>query len=147
MDILKKEKLIFSKIFSLSNKLHALGSKPLGNEITIRQWLITAAVAQFGEYAPTIGEVAIFVGSSHQNVKQLAIKLEKRGYMNIQKDEKDLRTSRLVLREEYYRFMETRQEQTERFLENLFKDFSKDDIEFMQECLNKLYEGVIKLEV
>lgn len=147
MDILIKQKLIFSKIFSLSNKLYTIGEKPLNKQLTIRQWLITVAVANFGECNPTFSEVAAFVGTSHQNIKQLALKLEKNGYMKIQKDTDDLRRSLLILTEDYYEFMKERHKEMENFLEELFRDFNIDEIGEFQESLNKVYEGVKKMEV
>ncbi|MGE5630726.1 MAG: hypothetical protein ACM3TR_06455 [Caulobacteraceae bacterium] len=68
-------------------------------EMTIRQWLFIVAVAQFGDAAPTLREVAELIGSSRQNAKQFALKLHRKGYLSIEKDDKDMRAIRLHLTE------------------------------------------------
>lgn len=141
------ERLIFSRLFWLSNKLYALGSKPFGKVITIKQWLVTAVIAQFGEKEPKLSDIALLIGSSHQNVKEIILKLSKKGFINIKKDAEDFRSYRLELTEEYYLFITNRQEEIKIFLNELFKDFSNEDIELIQECFNKLHARILKMEV
>jgi len=43
----------------------------------------------------------VFMGSSRQNVKQLALKLEENDYLKIEKDENDARVIRLKLTKNY----------------------------------------------
>lgn len=62
MDILDKQKYIFGRLFLLSNKLQVIGDRALDEEMTIRQWLLTLAIAQFGSTPPTFSTVAELMG-------------------------------------------------------------------------------------
>ena len=46
---------------------------------------------------PTVKELAEIMGSSHQNVKQILLKLEKKGFISIDVDENDKRKQRIEI--------------------------------------------------
>lgn len=146
VNILDKQKFILAKLLLLPNKLQAQGDQIFAGEMTLRQWLLTVAVAQYGDTSLTLSKAAELMGSSHQNVKQLALKLAKGGFLNIRKDENDLRASYLTLTEKSYTFWKKRQEEIRQYLVELFKDLSKEEITILYDCINKLYERILKLE-
>ncbi len=147
MNTLDKQKYIFGSIFLIANKLQVLGDQYLGRGgITTKQWLLTAMISQFRDKSPTLSEVAEFMGSSRQNVKQLALKLENKGFINIQKDEQDARALRLKLTAKSRVFWEQRQKQDEQYVEELFKDFSIEEIDATFKGFGKLFEKIEKLE-
>ena len=86
------------------------------------------------------------MGSSRQNVKQLALKLEEKGFLNIQKDKQDARALRLKLTEKSRTFWIERQNQDEKYLENLFKDFSKEEIDTIFKGFEKLFAKIEELD-
>lgn len=145
-DVLKKQKNIFGKLFLLSNRLQVVGDQILTGGMTIRQWLLTASIAQFGGICPMLSEVARLMGSSHQNVKQLALKLEEKGFLVIEKDEQDQRLIRLKLTEKSCTFWQKHQEEIREYLMELFEGFSIDEIDTLQYCLNKLYGSILNME-
>ncbi|MCX7921894.1 MAG: MarR family transcriptional regulator [Clostridia bacterium] len=145
-DSLDKQKFVFSRLFLLSNKLQTIGDQVLDDEITIRQWLLTVAITQFGDTPPTLGEAAELMGSSHQNIKQLALNLQRRGFLNIERDRSDLRAARLVLTEKICSLWERRQFQIKDFLTQIFKDLSIEEIDLLYDALNKLYESILKMK-
>jgi DNA-binding MarR family transcriptional regulator len=145
IDIMEKQKFILAQLFLLPNKLQARGDRIFAGEMTLRQWLLTLAVAQYGETPPILSTIAEIMGSSHQNVKQLALKLEKRGYIDIEKDEKDLRLTRLILTEKSYDFWKRRREEIRDYLAELFKDLGEEEINLMHDCIRKLYDNVFKM--
>jgi DNA-binding MarR family transcriptional regulator len=51
----------------------------------------------FRGYAPTISEATAVFGTSRQNVKQVALQLERRGWLRLEPDPADRRALRLVL--------------------------------------------------
>jgi len=57
---------------------------------------------------PTITAVAAGVGMTHQNVKQIALALQRKGFLDIEVDANDRRSRRLVLTPHHYRFWRTR---------------------------------------
>jgi len=146
-DILDKQKYVFGKLISLSNRLKVIGDRYLsGNDITIIQWLLTVAVAQFGDTPPALGDVSQIMCSSHQNIKQLALKLQEKGFMQIINDREDGRVIRLLLTEKYSCFWDKRQKEVKAFLKELFKVLDRDEIDILFDCLNKLYQSILKIE-
>jgi DNA-binding MarR family transcriptional regulator len=70
--------------------------EPFG--LTSRQWLLLAVIDKgFPGYAPTISEASAVFGTSRQNVKQVALQLERRGWLRLVPDPADRRALRLVL--------------------------------------------------
>ncbi len=57
---------------------------------------------------PTISEVAAGMGMTHQNVKQIALALQRKGFVEITVDEHDRRVRRLVLTAHHRRFWKRR---------------------------------------
>jgi len=143
MDILDKQKFIFGSLFLLSNKLQVIGDQYLGkDDMTTKQWFLTAMISQFRDNPPTLSEVAELMGSSRQNVKQLALKLEEKGFLRIEKDEQDARAVRLKLTEKSRTFWEKRQSRDEWFLRDLFEDFSEQEIDVIYSGFNKLFKKI-----
>jgi len=147
MDTMEKQKYIFGNIFLIANRLQVLGDKYLESDgMTTKQWLLTVMISQFHGKSPTLSEVAGLMGSSRQNVKQLALKLEEKGFLNIQKDKQDARALRLKLTEKSRTFWEERQNQDEEYLENLFKDFSSEEVDIIYKGFGKLFRKIEELD-
>ena len=109
MDILDKQKFIFGSLFLVANRLQVIGDNYLGKDgITTKQWFLSAIISQFKK-PPTLREVAEIMGSSRQNVKQLALKLCEKEFLTIEKDEQDARALRLKLTEKSRLFWEKRE--------------------------------------
>jgi DNA-binding MarR family transcriptional regulator len=69
--------------------------QPLG--LTSRQWLLLAVMQRwFGDRSPSLTEAAARYGTSRQNVKQVALGLQRQGYLRLVVDPLDRRTTRLV---------------------------------------------------
>jgi DNA-binding MarR family transcriptional regulator len=146
MDILDKQKFIFGGLFLLANKLQVVGDQFLGKDnMTVRQWFLTVMILQFRSGPPTLSEVAELMDSSRQNVKQLALKLEEKGFLNIERDEYDARALRLRLTEKSYLFWEKREDVDNRFITELFKDLSDEEINLMYSGFKKLSEKMDKI--
>lgn len=146
-DKIDKQKYIFSRMFLLANKLQTLGDRMLSGEMTIRQWLLTAAVAQYGEVPPTLGEVARLLGNSHQNVKQMAVKLQEKGFLLLVKSESDYRETRLRLTKKNCCFWEKSRTELKSFLDEIFCDFCEEEMDLLYQSFNKLYEGIKRQEI
>ncbi|MDF2522946.1 MAG: transcriptional regulator [Clostridiales bacterium] len=142
-DLIDHRKDIFGKLMFLSNKLRTLGDKTLvSDDITIRQWLLLLAIAQYGDSPPTLGEIAEFIGSTHQNVKQLIIKLRENGFLDIIRDEKDNRAIRILLTEKSFMYRDKMDIRLKGFLTELFQDLSPEEICLLNDCLDKLKNSV-----
>ena len=68
--------------------------------LTTRQWLLLAVLTKwFPGHSPSLSEAAERYGSSRQNVKQIALGLEARGFVRLVPDRDDGRTTRIELTE------------------------------------------------
>lgn len=143
MDVLDKQKIIFGSIFLLANKLQVLGDQYFAeNDMTVKQWLLTVMILQFHGEPPTLSQVAELMGSSRQNVKQIALKLEKKGFLNIEKDNQDARVVRLKLTEKSYSFWEKRVDRDEQYVIELFKAFNAEETDGMYSGMEKLFKKI-----
>lgn len=78
--------------------------------------------------SPTIKELAEIMGSSHQNVKQILIKLEKKGYIQTLSDETDKRKQRIILTEKTKSFCETHDEESQKMVRQMFDGIEPQEI-------------------
>lgn len=144
-NLLAKQSFIFGCLFLLPNKLQTITDRALAEHgLTTKQWLLTATLEQFGNSFPTLSEVSEAMGSTHQNVKQLALKLEKNGFLKIEKDDRDSRAIRLILTEKSYSFWKEKQAENEVFINSLFKEFSEEEINCLYSCLHKLLQIILQ---
>lgn len=119
--------MIFALIFMLSNQLQTIGDS-FFEEVSTKQWFVLLVLGIMEGYAPTLSELAEGVGSSHQNVKQLVLKLEQKGYVEVSKDESDARRLRIRITPKSKEFSEAYNEKSQIFMERLFGNFSKEDL-------------------
>ena len=91
-------KFIFGSLLVVANQMDTLLGRELKKyDLTTKQWLLTIVVENSFKYDPSIKEVAKVMGSSHQNVKQVVLKLEKKGFLSLEKDKNDARVMRIKL--------------------------------------------------
>ena len=74
-------------------------------EITWKQFFAIICINLCKE-PPTLNELSDIMGSSHQNVKQILMKLEKKGFVMAAPDEKDKRKQRIFVTEKCRTFLE-----------------------------------------
>lgn len=135
----------FGAIFGLSNRLQVLGDK-FDKNISVKQWFLIAGIFKFNEEYPTISEVSSIIGSSRQNVKKMALILEKQGFLSLINDEKDGRIIRLCLSEKCRDYFKERENREDEFLLKVFKDFDVDLLEGLFKGLTQLERNLILME-
>lgn len=93
---------LFGSLFVLMQQLTSRVEERLASfGLTSRQWLLLGVIEKaFPGYAPTISEATATFGTSRQNVKQVALQLERRGWLRLEPDPADARVLRLVLTEQ-----------------------------------------------
>lgn len=91
-------------------------------EITWKQFFAIICINLCRE-SPTINELSEVMASSHQNVKQILLKLEKKGFVEMITDGKDRRKQRIVTTEKC-------------------NDFCKRNDRASEIKMNQMYEGV-----
>lgn len=77
---------------------------------------------------PTINELSDVMGSSHQNVKQILLKLQDKGFVNMIPDAKDKRKQRIVLTKECMDFCEKNDEQSQQIIWKIFDGINEDQL-------------------
>ena len=80
---------------AFSNRFQTVADK-FFEDISWKQCFALICIKMF-EHAPTINELSAVLGSSHQNVKQLLLKLHKVGYIEFVQDDNDKRKQRIIL--------------------------------------------------
>ena len=92
--------------------------------------------------SPTIKDIAAIMGSSHQNVKQILIKLEKRGYVEIVSDDKDKRKQRVVLTEKTLKLCAEKDMASKEVVGRIFSGVDEDEIKTVIKVLLKLEDNL-----
>lgn len=133
---------LFSSIFVLQNRMQTAGEK-LQTEISMKQWLLLAMTGCCP--APrTLTNIGNLMGCSRQNVKKLALALEKKGFVHLR-----LSSNNSVLvepTEKVQRYAEEIGERHRKALSLLFSDFSEEEIEQLFFLYSKLYTGLERVE-
>lgn len=131
--------VIFALIFMISNKLQTIGDN-FFEEVSTKQWLVLLVLSIMGDYSPTLNELSEAVGSSHQNVKQLVMKLEQKGYLEVTKDTVDARRLRIKATEKCKAFHDAYAEKSAIFLNRLFQGMAEEELKVTENIMIKLKE-------
>ncbi|MBE5844396.1 MAG: MarR family transcriptional regulator [Butyrivibrio sp.] len=94
-------------------------------EITWKQFFAIICINLCKE-PPTLNDLSDVMGSSHQNVKQILIKLEKKGFVTMVPDEKDKRKQRIFITDKCREFSQKSDRQNPN----------------SQAIISKIYEGI-----
>jgi DNA-binding MarR family transcriptional regulator len=137
---------IFGAMIMAVNKMDTLLERDLKEiGVTSRQWLLTMIIESFFDNPPTLKEVARVMDSSHQNIKQVALKLQEKGLLKLEKDRKDARVTRLRMTEESYSFWEKIQPKSIEFMKNAFKDINSKELATARKVITNMTFNLIKM--
>ncbi|MBC2724717.1 MarR family transcriptional regulator [Desulfosporosinus sp.] len=138
----------FALIFLLERRLEATFDRILAAEnLTAKQWLVLAAVEGILQGKPSIQEVARQLSTSHQNIKAIALNLEKRGFLLLEKDPKDKRVTRLSVTAQSQSLWQARVDVDKANLEELFQHLSGEEVLNLKESMYKLMRGADEMAV
>ena len=96
-------------------------------EVTWKQFFAIICINLCKEN-PTINELAEIMGSSHQNVKQILLKLEKKGFVQMITDDNDRRKQRIVVTEKCNEFCESNDQESHIYMNRTFEGISQEQI-------------------
>jgi DNA-binding MarR family transcriptional regulator len=143
-DQLDVQRAVFARLFKVANALQVFLDRTLHEYgITGKQLFLMIVIGSFAPEAPSFKETAERGGSSYQNVKQLALKLEKSGYLRIVQDPNDARTKRLVTTARAEAFWAERSSRDIEAMDALFQGFS---LQELQEFLDYLFRIEAQIE-
>ncbi len=133
----------FAKIFLLNNKLQYIIDKELQkDQLTTKQFLLIAAVEKGFNRPPSLKEVAYALGTSHQNIKQIANQLQRKGFIAMEKDSDDRRVTRLNVTEKNRRYWDSRAGEHENIVLGLFSFLSEKEIGFIHSTVIIMLSGL-----
>ena len=111
---------------AFDNRFQAMADKTM-EEISWKQFFAIICINLCKE-KPSIKELAEIMGSSHQNVKQILLKLEKKGFVKITLDEKDRRKQRVELTEYCMEFCEKNNDVSNQIMMRMFQGISEEQL-------------------
>ena len=129
---------IFGTLFVIGNRLQWLGDS-FFEEITSKQWFVLTLLDAMEGYSPSLKELSAAAGSTHQNIKQIALKLEAKGYLTLTRDERDARQLRIYMTSKCRELQDKYEKKQEAFIKKLYSGFSSNE-------LNCLWSGLSKME-
>ena len=91
---------------------------------------------------PTLKELADIMGSSHQNVKQILNKLEKKGYIQMLPDKDDKRKQRIIVTEKTREFCESHDEGSTRIVGKMFAGINPQDIAITIKTITQMAKNI-----
>lgn len=112
---------------AFDNRFQAVADKTMV-EISWKQFFALICINLCKE-APTVKELAEIMGSSHQNVKQILLKLEKKGFVNIIVDERDKRKQRIRLTEYCVEFCQKNEESSSCIMKKMFDGIPEEQLQ------------------
>ena len=141
MDI---ERILFGTFFAFNNRLQTAGDA-FYDEITCKQFFTLICISLFKEEPPTINQLAEVMGSSHQNVKQLVLKLERNGFVTTQKDKEDKRKLRVRMTVKMLSFGKKYESREKEFMERFYEGVSPSEIATVYRVISRIETNLIKI--
>jgi DNA-binding MarR family transcriptional regulator len=140
---LQRENLV--RLFQLSNAIQTYIDRLLKEfKLTTKQFFMMIIIGSF-EYEPRIGEVSERFMTSHQNVKQVLLKLQKAGYVELFQDPQDARIKRVRLTSFALSFWQARDEQDNVSMNDMFSVLSISELQTMKDAFLKLSKKMEEL--
>ena len=112
---------------AFENRFQAVADSAM-KEISWKQFFAVICI-NLCKDKPTVKELAEIMGSSHQNVKQILLKLEKKGFVHITVDESDKRKQRIELTDYCREFCAKNDEMTVNIMRKMFDGVSEEQLQ------------------
>ncbi len=106
--------------------------------ITSKQWLMLTVISAGFKSPPSIGEVADAMSTTHQNVKQIAASMERRGFMTLERDEKNKRIIRLKVTDRCHALFKKREEKDVKAILSMFENLADDEMRALFNVIAKV---------
>ena len=152
-EVMRSELVDFSGISSayfligllsaFENRFQAVADSAM-KEISWKQFFAVICINMCKE-SPTVKELADIMGSSHQNVKQILLKLEKKGFVDIIVDEKDKRKQRVVLTQFCKEFCEKNNEIAEISMKKMFAGIQEEQLKVTIQTIMQIEDNLKEL--
>lgn len=146
-NMIPDDAMIFGLLLIISNKMNTLLEREFKEfDVTTKQWFLSETINSIFKSPPTLKDVANAMGSSHQNVKQVAIKLQQKGLLTLEKDKKDARVTRLKMTEMSHDFWKQTDLKGSTFRAKIFKGIDTSDMARTRYILKKMLSNLGDIE-
>lgn len=139
-DTMDKRLIVFGYLFRIANRLQSKMDSQM-KDLTAKQWFVILALGLF-EQPPTLKQLAKACDTSHQNTKQLVMKLAEKGFVSVHSDEKDGRAMRISASDQCERWDKDNEEIATQFLGSMFAGLSMDEIAGLSNSLITIFENL-----
>lgn len=129
---------------AFDNRFQAMADSMM-EEISWKQFFAIICINMYNG-KPTVKELAEIMGSSHQNVKQILIKLEKKGFVNITTDQTDKRKQRIELTEYCREFCERNDETSMNIMKTMFSGISEEQLQATIKTIIQIENNLKEIE-
>lgn len=140
----QQEKAIFSSLFILGNRLQTIFDERIP-DITLKQFMLLSLIRQT-DTQMTFTQLGNMMGCSRQNVKKIAVVLERNGYVAIKRNKEDVRAATIVPTPKMHEFFNTIFVNYQKELTYVFEHYSNEELQQLFQLFMRLYEGVEHLE-
>lgn len=143
---LDMEKYILVVLFLVQQRWsYSIGRVLADDEITTKQWLMMIVMANAFKTPPSLQDMADALSTTHQNVKQLATRLESRGFLKIERDPENRRILRLKSTEENLHYWEKNSPAHIKAINAHFEGLNHEEVKTLFEIMGKLEKLSLKL--
>ena len=149
-DVINNDKVDFTGIESsyfllgllsaFENRFQAVADSTM-REISWKQFFAIICI-NLCKDNPTVKELAEIMGSSHQNVKQILLKLEKKGFVSITIDESDKRKQRIELTDYCKEFCAKNNEMTVSIMKKMFEGISEEQLQITIQTIMQIEDNL-----
>ena len=108
------------------------------DNITMKQWLMLIVISAGFKSPPSIQEVADAMSTTHQNVKQVAASMERRGFMALERDPDNKRIIRLKITDQCHALFQRRNEKDEKTIASMFENLTDDEMKALFSIIAKM---------
>jgi len=142
--MMDKRLIIFGYLFRVANRLQSKMDSQM-KDLTAKQWFVILALGLF-EQPPTLKQLAAACDTSHQNTKQLVMKLAEKGFVIIHNDEKDGRAMRIAASDQCKQWDKDNEQIATQFVDSMFSGMNMDEIAHLSGSLMRIFENLDKID-
>ena len=131
---------------AFDNRYQAAADKYF-KEITWKQFFAIICINLCKE-PPTLNDLSEVMGSSHQNVKQILLKLESKGFVSMKTDKKDKRKQRFFVTDKCRKFLEendNRSRTSTQIIDQIFEGVDENSLTVTIETIMKMERNLEKI--
>ena len=128
---------------AFDNRFQAVADRLIG-EISWKQFFTIICINLCRE-SPTLQQLADVMGTSHQNCKQLLIKLQKKGFVTLENDPNDRRKQRIHLTEQCTTFCQQRDEYSQQLMQQMFSGIPEENLRITIQTIMQMEQQLTTL--